>query len=65
MLENFRAEDALLVRQQALPAYNIQNAVDSEHALIVTHAVVRDASDLSTVRARAGGRGNLGTEISW
>jgi transposase len=30
----------MLVRQQALPAYNVQTAVDTEHALIVTHAVV-------------------------
>jgi transposase len=29
----------MLLRQQALPAYNIQTAVDTEHALIVTHAV--------------------------
>jgi transposase len=36
----------MLVRQQALPAYNIQTAVDTEHALIVTHAVVPDASDI-------------------
>jgi transposase len=35
----------MLVRQQALPAYNIQTAVDAEHALIVAHAVVLDASD--------------------
>jgi hypothetical protein len=27
------------------PAYNVQTAVDSEHALIVTHAVVLDAAD--------------------
>jgi transposase len=36
----------MLVRQQALPAYNIQTAVDTEHALIVAHAVVLDASDI-------------------
>jgi hypothetical protein len=36
----------MLVRQQALPAYNIQTALDSEHALIVAHAVVLDASDI-------------------
>jgi transposase len=36
----------MLVRQQALPAYNIQTAVDAEHALIVAHAVVLDASDI-------------------
>jgi transposase len=35
----------MLVRQQALPAYNIQTAVDTENALIVAHAVVLDASD--------------------
>jgi transposase len=27
------------------PAYNVQTAVDAEHALIVTHAVVLDAAD--------------------
>ena len=27
------------------PAYNVQTAVDVEHALIVTHAVVQDAAD--------------------
>jgi transposase len=36
----------MLVRQQALPAYNIQTAVDTENALIVAHAVVLDASDI-------------------
>jgi transposase len=39
----------MLVRQQALPAYNIQSAVDTEHALIVAHAVVLDASDIPGV----------------
>lgn len=28
-----------------VPAYNVQTAVDAEHALIVTHAVVLDAAD--------------------
>ena len=35
----------MLVRQTALPAYNVQTAVDAEHALIVAHAVVLDAAD--------------------
>jgi hypothetical protein len=43
----------MLVRQQALPAYNIQTAVDSEHALIVAHAVVLDASDIRCLRPMA------------
>jgi transposase len=43
----------MLVRQQALPAYNIQTAVDTEHALIVTHAVVLDASDIRCLRPMA------------
>jgi transposase len=30
----------MLVRQTALPAYNVQTAVDAEHALIVAHAVI-------------------------
>src|SRR5271167_3587918 len=29
----------MLVRQTALPAYNVRTAVDTEHALIVAHAV--------------------------
>jgi len=40
----------MLVRQQALPAYNVQTAVDAEHALIVAHAVVPDASDIRCLR---------------
>ena len=43
----------MLVRQQALPAYNIQAAVDSEHALIVAHAVVLDASDIRCLKLMA------------
>jgi hypothetical protein len=36
-----------------LPAYNIQTAIDTEHALIVTHAVVLDASDVRYLRPMA------------
>lgn len=43
----------MLVRQTALPAYNVQTAVDSEHALIVTHAVVLDASDIRCLKSMA------------
>jgi transposase len=43
----------MLVRQQALPAYNVQTAVDTEHALIVAHAVVADASDIRCLRPMA------------
>jgi transposase len=43
----------MLVRQQALPAYNVQTAVDTEHALIVAHAVVLDASDIRCLRPMA------------
>jgi hypothetical protein len=43
----------MLVRQQALPAYNIQTAVDTEHALIVTHAVMLDAPDIRCLRPMA------------
>jgi transposase len=43
----------MLVRQQALPAYNVQTAVDSEHALIVAHAVVLDASDIRCLKPMA------------
>jgi transposase len=35
----------MLVRQMALPAYNVQTAVDAEHAIIVAHSVTLDASD--------------------
>lgn len=43
----------MLVRRQALPAYNIQTAVDTEHALIVAHAVVLDASDIRCLKPMA------------
>src|SRR5271155_889220 len=43
----------MLVRQQALPAYNIQTAVDAEHSLIVAHDVVLDASDIRCLRPMA------------
>ena len=35
----------MLMRQNTLPAYNVQTAVDTEHALIVAHTVVLDAAD--------------------
>ncbi len=43
----------MLIRQQALPANNIQTAVDTKHALIVTHDVVLDASDIRCLRPMA------------
>ncbi len=43
----------MLVRQTALPAYNVQTAVDSKHALIVAHAVVLDASDIRCLKPMA------------
>ena len=43
----------MLVRQTALPAYNVQTAVDSEHALIVAHTVVLDASDIRCLKPMA------------
>jgi transposase len=43
----------MLVRQQALPAYNVQTAVDTENALIVADAVVLDASDIRCLRPMA------------
>src|SRR6266702_507346 len=36
----------MLMRQNTLPAYNVQTAVDTEHALIVAQAEVLDASDI-------------------
>ena len=54
----------MLVRQTALPAYNIQTAVDTEHALIVAHAVVLDASDIRCMRPMAeAARKALGMDI--
>jgi hypothetical protein len=35
----------MLMRQNILPAYNVQTAVDTEHALIVANTVVLDAAD--------------------
>jgi Transposase DDE domain len=35
----------MLMRQNTLPAYNVQTAVDTEHALIVANTVVLDAAD--------------------
>jgi hypothetical protein len=35
----------MLMRQNTLPAYNVQTAVDTEHALIVVHTAVLDAAD--------------------
>jgi IS5 family transposase len=43
----------MLVRQTALPAYNVQTALDSEHALIVAHTVVLDASDIRCLKPMA------------
>jgi transposase len=43
----------MLVRQTALPAYNVQTAVDVEHSLIVAHAVVLDASDIRCLKPMA------------
>jgi transposase len=43
----------MLMRQTALPAYNVQTAVDAEHALIVAHAVVLDASDIRCLKPMA------------
>jgi hypothetical protein len=43
----------MLVRQTALPAYNVQTAVDAEHALIVAHAVVLDTSDIRCLKPMA------------
>jgi transposase len=37
--------DLMKMASTIAPAYNVQTAVDAEHALIVTHAVVPDAAD--------------------
>jgi len=43
----------MLVRQTALPAYNIQTAVDAKHALIVAQDVVLDGSDIRCLKPMA------------
>jgi hypothetical protein len=43
----------MLVRQMALPAYNVQTAVDAEHAIIVAHSVTLDASDIRCLKPMA------------
>ena len=43
----------MLLRQVALPAYNLQTAVDAEHAIIVTHLVTPDASDIRCLKPMA------------
>lgn len=43
----------MLVRQMALPAYNVQTAVDAEHAIIVAHDVILDASDIRSLKPMA------------
>jgi transposase len=35
----------MLMRQNTLPAYNVQTAVDTKHALIIANTVVLDAAD--------------------
>lgn len=37
----------------ALPAYNVQTAVDAAHAIIVAHSVTLDASDISCLKSMA------------
>ncbi len=43
----------MLVRQVALPAYDVQTAVDAEHAIIVAHSVTLDASDIRCLKPMA------------
>ena len=43
----------MLMRQNTLPAYNVQTVVDTEHALIVAHTVVLDAADSRCLRPMA------------
>jgi transposase len=43
----------MLMRNNTLPAYNVQTAVDAEHALIVAHAVVLDAADSRSLQPMA------------
>lgn len=43
----------MLVRQMALPAYNVQTAVDADHAIIVAHCGTLDASDIRCLKPMA------------
>jgi hypothetical protein len=43
----------MLVRHVALPAYNVQTAVDAEHAIIVAHSVTLEASDIRCLKPMA------------
>ncbi|HWH60676.1 MAG TPA: IS1182 family transposase [Terriglobales bacterium] len=43
----------MLVRQVPLPAYNVQTAVDAEHAIIVAHSMTLDASDIRCLKPMA------------
>jgi hypothetical protein len=43
----------MLVRHVALPAYNVQTAVDAEHAIIVAHSVRLEASDIRCLKPMA------------
>jgi len=53
----------MLMRQNTLPAYNVQTAVDTEHALIVAHTVVLDAADSRCLKPMAeAARIALGTD---
>nr|WP_130423635.1 transposase [Edaphobacter modestus] len=46
----------MLMRQQVLSAYNVQTAVDAEHALIVAHDLVLDAADTRSHGIQGGHR---------
>jgi hypothetical protein len=43
----------MLVRRMAFPAYNVQTAVDAEHAIIVAHLMAFDASDIRCLKPMA------------
>jgi len=54
----------MLMRQNTLPAYNVQSAVDTEHALIVAHDVVLDAADNRCLQPMAeAAKAALGVDI--
>jgi transposase len=54
----------MLMRGTTLPAYNMQSAVDAEHALIVAHDVVLDAADNRCLQPMAeAAKAVLGTKV--
>ena len=43
----------VVMRRSTQPAYNMQSAVDAEHALVIAHEVVLDAADSRSLEPMA------------